>query len=87
MAFAYGLPEGSQGIIVTETEGLALKYGIKEGDIIQKVNGRPTPDLVSLLKAVKRGDLSQGIVFSLIEKGRLKEVVLLEQPQLLPKGL
>jgi len=87
IAFAYGLPKDTKGIIATETEGLALNCGIKDGDIIKKVNNKPTPDLISFLKAIKRGDLSRGITFSLIRGGRPIKIVMKEQAQLLPRGL
>ncbi|MDH5174852.1 MAG: PDZ domain-containing protein, partial [Elusimicrobiota bacterium] len=87
IAFTYGLPKDARGIIATETEGLALNCGIKDGDIIKKVNNRPTPDLVSFLKAIKKGDPSSGIALSLIRGGIPMEMVIKEKPQLLPRGL
>jgi len=87
IAFTYGLPKDTRGVIATETEGLALNCGIKDGDIIRKVNNRFTPDLISFLKAIKRQDLSKGITFSLIRRGRPIEIVVKEQPELLPRGL
>jgi len=87
IAFTYGLPSDTRGVIATETEGLALSCGIRDGDIIAKVNNRPTPDLISFLEAIKKGDLSKGIIFSLIRRGRPMEIVMEEKPQLLPRGL
>jgi serine protease Do len=87
IAFTYGLPKDARGIVATETEGLALNCGIKDGDIIKKVNNKSTPDLISFLKAIKKGDLSRGIPFSLIRGGKPVEIVMKEQPQLLPRGL
>ena len=87
IAFTYGLPKDAKGIIATETEGLALNCGIKDGDIIKKANNKSTPDLISFLKAIKKGDLSRGIPFSLIRGGRPIEIVMKENPQLLPRGL
>jgi len=87
IAFTYGLPSDTRGVIATETEGLALSCGIRDGDIIGKVNNRPTPDLISFLEAIKKGDLSKGIIFSLIRRGRPMEIVMEEKPQLLPRGL
>lgn len=87
IAFTYGLPKDAKGIVATETEGLALNCGIKDGDIIKKVNNKSTPDLISFLKAIKKGDLSRGIPFSLIRGGRPIEIVMKEKPQLLPRGL
>jgi serine protease Do len=87
IAYTYGLPENIKGVAVGEIEGLALKYGIKEGDIIARVNNRNIPDLVSFLKAIKRGDLTEGISFLLIRKGCPLEIVVKEKPSLLPKGL
>lgn len=87
IAFTYGLPKDARGIIATETEGLALNCGIKDGDIIKKVNNKSTTDLVSFLKAIKKGDLSRGIPFSLIRGGKPIEIVMREKPQLLPRGL
>ncbi len=87
IAFTYGLPKDARGIIATETEGLALNCGIRDGDIIKKVNNRATPDLVSFLKAIKRGDPSRGIALSLIRGGMPIEIVIKEKPELLPRGL
>jgi len=87
IAFTYGLPKDTQGVIATETEGLALESGIRDGDIIEKVDNKSTPDLISFLKVIKNGDLSGGITFSLIRRGRPIEIVVKEQPELLPRGL
>ncbi|MFB0525877.1 MAG: trypsin-like peptidase domain-containing protein [bacterium] len=87
IAFTYGLPKDARGIIATETEGLALNCGIKDGDIIKKVNNRATPDLVSFLKAIKKGDPSRGIALSLIRGGMPMDIVIKEKPELLPRGL
>jgi len=87
IAFTYGLPKDTQGIIATETEGLALGSGIRDGDIIEKVNNKSTPDLISFLKVIKNGNLSEGIILSLIRRGRPLEIVVREQPELLPRGL
>lgn len=87
IAFTYKLPENVKGIVATETEGLALKCGIMDGDIILDVNGKPTPDLISFLKVIKRCDLAKGTDFSLMRKGQPVKVVLKETQALLPKGL
>jgi len=87
IAFTYGLPKDTKGIIATETEGLALESGIRDGDIIEKVDNKSTPDLISFLKAIKNGNLSEGITLSLIRRGRPMEIVVKEQPELLPRGL
>jgi len=87
IAFAYGLPRDTRGIVATETEGLALNSGIRDGDIIAKVDNKPTPDLISFLKAIRDRNLSEGITFSLIRTGRPIEIVVKEQPELLPRGL
>ena len=88
VAFANGIPENTQGVIALETEGLALQAGMIDGDIIRAINGTPTPDLLSVLKKIKRCDVSKGITFSLIRQGQPCEVVVKEnKPSLLPKGL
>jgi len=87
IAFTYGLPKDTRGVIATETEGLALESGIRDGDIIEKVNNKSTPDLISFLKVMRNGNLSEGMTFSLIRRGRPIEIVVKEQPELLPRGL
>lgn len=87
VAFAYDLPKDTTGVIATETEGLALNCGVRDGDIINKVNNEPTPDLISFLRTIENGDLSQGLTFSLIRQGVPVEVIIKDQPGLLPRGL
>jgi serine protease Do len=87
LTFAYGLPGNSTGIIATETEGLALKCGMKDGDIIRTVNGIQTPDLLSFLKIMKVGNLRKGVLFSVTRKGQPFQVLIKERPRLFAKGL
>lgn len=87
VAFSYGLPENTQGVIAAETEGLSLKYGMLDGDMIVGVNGADTPDLLTLLKVIKKCRLSEGIEFSLVRKGQPITVIVKDPRSLVPKGL
>jgi len=88
VAFANGIPENTQGVVALETEGLALQAGMVDGDIIRAINGKSTPDLLSVLKTIKRCNVATGITFSLIRQGQPCEVFVKEnKPALLPKGL
>lgn len=72
VSFAYGLPDGTKGVLISETEGLALVAGIKGGDLILKVDGYPVYDLVTLFKVLKLNcNIYNGVNFELSRKGKI----------------
>ncbi|MCB4756633.1 MAG: trypsin-like peptidase domain-containing protein [Elusimicrobia bacterium] len=78
VAFAFGLPEGTTGVVISGVEGLAMARGVQSGDVVSSVDGRPTPDLLSFFKAIKRGNLSKGVTMGLKRRGDLVQIVITE---------
>jgi hypothetical protein len=64
----YGVPVGTAGLIVAETEASGALAGIKPGDVIYAVNGAPTPTLTDFFRATQNGMLPRGSV-NLFRKG------------------
>lgn len=69
VCFAYGLPEGTKGVLIAETEGLEQTAGVTGGDLIVKVNGYPVYDLVSLFKVFKKMQSTQRRESRVIKEG------------------
>ncbi len=65
----YGIPDGTQGLVVAEVEVQAATVGIKAGDVIVSVNGIPTPGMTSFLQVTNNGTMPQGVV-DLFRKGQ-----------------
>ncbi len=78
IAFAFGLPEGSRGVVIAGVEGLALSKGVKEGDVISSIDGRPTPNRLLLFKAMKKHNVRKGVDLGLIRDEREVHVFLKE---------
>jgi len=53
-----GLPRSTQGLVVGELDpsGIAADSGIQEGDVIQKVDGKPVTSVEQLKSALDRKD-------------------------------
>ncbi len=59
-AAALGIPENVGGVIVGEVEGMAARAGIRHGDVVQGINGRPIRDMVGFADLTAQIDLSKG---------------------------
>lgn len=49
----YGLPLSSAGVVVTAVTDLAARIGLRQGDILLRINGRPVTDTQSLQSAAR----------------------------------
>ncbi|MDD5657882.1 MAG: trypsin-like peptidase domain-containing protein [Elusimicrobia bacterium] len=87
VAFAYSLPVTQQGVLIAGVEGLAMDQGIKEGDVIVSVNGRSTPDLVSLFKALKKCNLRRGVDLEVTRQGIPVRVLIRDNPTPMTQGV
>jgi S1-C subfamily serine protease len=64
-ATQFGIPLGTQGLVVSEAEAAGAVAGLKAGDVITAVNGVATPDLTAFFQATNNGMLARGTVTGL----------------------
>ena len=69
----YGIPGGTQGLVVAEAEVPAAAVGIEAGDVIVAVDGIPTPQMTAFFQATKNGIATEGVV-DFIRKGQSMRV-------------
>lgn len=59
-AAAKGIPSGVGGVMVEDVEGLAARAGVRQGDVIQGINGKAVQDLAGFSELAGKTDLSKG---------------------------
>jgi serine protease Do len=64
--------EDGKGVVIVEIEigSKAEEMGLVEGDLISSINRQSTGDCKEFKKMVKQVDLSQGVVFDIVRRGR-----------------
>ena len=79
IAQSMGLPETTQGALVSQVvEGSAAeKAGVKAGDVITAVNGRPVKDAGSLRNAIGLLAIGEKVDLSLLRDGKPRRVTAL----------
>lgn len=87
VAFAFGIPKETPGVLISAVEGLSLVKGVREGDVIKQVNGRATPNLLSLFKELKKSNLGDGVTLGINRKGRPVDIFIQEKPSTASPGL
>jgi serine protease Do len=87
VAFAFGLPENTKGVVIAAVEGVAMMQGVEEGDLITAVNGEPVVDLLSLFKCLKKANLTKGVTLDISRKGKLIKIFLKEDPAAINPGI
>ncbi len=68
-AAALGIPNDVGGVVVGEVDGIAQKAGIRNGDVLLGINGRPVQDMADFSKLVGKTDLSRGAQLDVIRRG------------------
>jgi len=58
----YGIPEGTQGLVVAEAEAQAALAGVRAGDMLVSINGVLITQMTDFFQATRNGTLAQGIV-------------------------
>lgn len=68
----YGLPKDAIGVVVVSVpeDSKAMDIGLREGDLIQGVNQQAVSNLSDFRSAVKKVDLSSGVVLDINRAGR-----------------
>ncbi len=76
IATSMDLPEGTQGALVSQVvEGSAAeKAGVKAGDVITAVNGRPVKDAGSLRNSIGLISIGEKVDLSLLREGKPRRV-------------
>ena len=83
-AFASKLPQGTTGVLISAVEGISFLAGVEEGDILRGVNGISTPTLLSVFKALKSCNLTEGVVLNIERKGVRVDATLRESSKNIP---
>lgn len=80
LAKNYGIEDG-KGVVIVEIEigSKAEGMGLVEGDLIRSINRQSTGDLKEFKKVVKQVDLSQGVIFDIVRRGRPAYITYMEQ--------
>jgi len=80
LAKNYGIEDG-KGIIIVEIEigSKAEEMGLVEGDLIRSINRQSIVDCKEFKKVVKKVDLSQGVIFDIVRRGRPVYITYMEQ--------
>ena len=80
LAEQYGI-EKTEGVLVTEVErsSMAERKGIKPGDVITEVNGKPVSSPKQFSQAIKTADVKRGVVIIYTTRGTSKIEVLREE--------
>jgi len=78
IALRYRLPR-DQGVLVTKVEGglAADREGLRAGDIIVSINKQGVHDVSQLLDALRRAELSKGILIGIVSPNGNQRLVVL----------
>ncbi len=71
LAKKYGIEDG-KGVVILEIEigSKAEEMGLVEGDLIRSINRQSTGNCKEFKKVVKKVNLSQGVIFDIVRRGR-----------------
>jgi serine protease Do len=58
-AAALGIPSNVGGVIVEEVDGVAARAGVRDGDVLQGINGKPVGDMADFSELAGKTDLSK----------------------------
>jgi S1-C subfamily serine protease len=73
--------EDKEGVVIVGIEigSKAEEIGLVEGDLIKNVNRQSTGNLSEFKKVVKKVDLSEGVIFDIVRRGRAIYVTYMER--------
>ncbi|MBA7510257.1 Periplasmic serine endoprotease DegP [subsurface metagenome] len=76
----YGIDDG-EGVVIVEIEigSKAEEMGLVEGDLIRSVNRQSTGNCKEFKKVVKKADLSEGVIFDIVRRGRPVYITYMER--------
>ncbi len=80
LARKYRIEDG-EGVVIVEIEigSKAEEMGLVEGDLIRSVNRQSTRNCKEFKKIVKKVDLSQGVIFDIVRRGRPVYITYMER--------
>jgi serine protease Do len=81
---ALRLPADQPGVFVSDVVGLAKESGIREGDVIVRVNARPIDGMASFVQARNSSDSTVGVSLTVNRQGSLFVVPVELGPTLYP---
>jgi serine protease Do len=81
---ALRLPSEQPGVFVSDVVGLARDSGVKEGDVIVRVNERTIEGMTSFVEAKRLSDAVTGVTLTVNRQGSLVTVPVALGPTLYP---
>ena len=81
---ALRLPPDQPGVFVSDVVGLARDSGVKEGDVVVRVNDRTIEGMSSFVEAKRVSDAVTGITLTVNRQGSLVTVPMALGPNLYP---
>jgi serine protease Do len=76
-----GLPPATQGVVVAQVmeNSPAYKAGLMQGDVIQKVDGKPVTHAEAIQEAVRARPLNSKMTIGILRNGHAAEVGLVSE--------
>jgi len=70
LALAFGIPKGTEGLIITESANQASAAGLLAGDVIRTINGQRVNSIVDFIKIMNKADFRKGISLEIYRQGQ-----------------
>jgi len=80
LARKYRIEDG-EGVVIVEIEigSKAEEMGLVEGDLIRSINRQSTKNCKEFKKVIKKVDLSEGVIFDIVRRGRPVYITYMER--------
>ena len=82
-AMARGLPWDRGNLVVEEAEGIAARAGVREADVLLRINGTPVSSLVGFARVTEKTSLPDGVILDVFRNGTLESLIV---PGKMPPG-
>ncbi|MBF0499281.1 MAG: PDZ domain-containing protein [Candidatus Riflebacteria bacterium] len=69
LAAAYNIPNGVEGLIITETEAQAQTAGLLAGDLIMGIDNQPVKKITDLIQIMNQATPQTGVILDIYRKG------------------
>lgn len=76
-AMAQGLPGDRGNLVVEEAEGIAARAGVREADVLLRINGTPIRSLAGFALVTEKTNLLDGVILDVFRNGTLESLIVL----------